>query len=52
MQIMTGFVIRATCVDPLRQINPGCVDYGFIRDWDPEWLALQNDPYPKVRITI
>ncbi|XP_064388796.1 uncharacterized protein LOC135336854 [Halichondria panicea] len=46
-QVFTGFVIRATCVEPTDQLQGNCVTFDFVRLWDPEWLNQQNDPYEK-----
>ena len=45
-----GFVMRATCIDPRNAFLDGCADFQFFKDWDPEFIEMQNNPYPKVRI--
>ena len=47
-----GFVIRASCLDPLEFQLPGCTDLGFFRAWDPGFTDQIFNDFAEVRKTF
>lgn len=45
-----GFVVRATCIDPMRASLPGCTNFAFTEIWDKPFTDSINRLFEKVGI--